>query len=506
MRVPFDFAASSLLYNEHIPSVVRTLFVKSCEHRTKYEWIEAERCALDALEFCRGARDPMGLALARLHLADFYRDVGELGQAMQLCIKAYDAIKGQIGRAQRHNEAVAAYALGLLCELEFFGNAMQALNWYQKALDQFKMVNVTLQETVSYLDVLYDVLVTYFDQDELKTLCFDLHKEHGLSVEYDSSDDKEKTDKVRELVHQLDRLGAVDKFVELGEQQRPHISWKNKDAAGPTTWQKVCQWIEKRSDDIMENRAWRSVFDIWQPESVQAPTAKGCITEDDGILIDGDAFHVHSGDLPDHITGNAYYHFAFPVREDDWAVSGAKVGDYTLIRQQWQVEEKLAQKGQQGAKGKSKPGVFWEPEDGWLLGGFELEADGTVTPSASPPQKIIGGYPADKVKGYVTALLKPSDLASTLSTGSPTLPSDSPSTPSTGSPTLPSDSPSTPSTGSPPPSSADPKELYNKLYDLVGGDKERAGRLVGYERQQTPDASPAELIEMAIGRLVRDRQ
>ncbi len=463
MRVPFDFAASSLLHHEHTPFVVQTLFVKSHKHREKYEWIKAERCALDALAFCRDARDPVGLALGQLYLADFYRDVGELGQAMQLCTKAYDAIKGQIGQAQRHNEAVAAYALGLLYELQLFGNAMQAVHWYQKALDQFKMVNVTSRETISYLDTLCDILVTYFDTDELKTFCFDLRDKYSLNVDYDSLPGKEKVDKVRALLQQLDHIGAIPQLVELGEQQRPHISWGNKSDANLTTWQRVYQWIEKRSDAIMENRAWRSVFDVWQPESTKTPFAKGCITGDDRILINENTYYVYDGDLPDDSTGNAYYHFAFPVQEENWAVSGAQVGDYTLIRQQWQVEEKPVQKKrtakeQKEEKEKSKPGVVWEPGDGWLVGDFELKADGTITSSPSP--HIIGGYPADKVKGYVTALLKPGNL----------------------------------------------KDLYGELLRVVGGDKGTADRLVEYERQQTPAASPAVLIDRAIERLKGEKQ
>lgn len=477
MDVSFEFA-SSLLHFEHILPVVRTLLEKSREYREECEWVEAERCASDAREFCQEARNHVGLALARLYLADFYRVVGELGRAMELCRVAYDAIRGQSSRSQRHNEAVAAYALGLLCEQQLFGNAMQALHWYQEALKQFKEAQehwTTLindrartstraadafsEKTTSkqrHLRALRQILTTHFDEEELKTLCFDLRAKYNLNTDYDSLRGEGKEAKARELVSFLERRDAIPKLVELGEQARSNISWKAKSKAAEEipltpysttpeqaqsyfeTCQRACQQIEDRSDRIVKNRtsqhSWQPVFDIWRPDSPKIPFTndgglQGYIIGANLIRIDGTDYHANPAIIPDETN----YYFALPTSGDGLAVPEAQVDTYVLVRQQWRVDETRSEGSKprvvleseggwsvvdEEQSKESETGVVWESGNGWGVVDFKRTPGGKVK-FISRSSKIVGGDPVGKVKGCVTALLEPADLASIPSADSP---------------------------------------------------------------------------------------
>jgi hypothetical protein len=129
---------SSLLHYEQVPPGVQMLLEQSRTYLTNHQWTLAERCALDAQDACRHSGVHVGLAVAQLHLADIYREVGELGKALGLCEEAYRILHSRPAKAQRHNEAVAAYAQGLLHELLLFGDDLRAVNWYQEALELFK--------------------------------------------------------------------------------------------------------------------------------------------------------------------------------------------------------------------------------------------------------------------------------------------------------------------------------------------------------------------------------
>ena len=136
--IPFEFAPSLLLQYEQIPSVVKTMLKSSRTSRDNRKWEQAERYALDAQDACKRIGSQASLAVTQLHLADLYCQVGELGIAMGLYQKAYRIFTGQSVGVQRHNQAVAAYAQGLLHTLWPFSNDMQTLRWYQKALTLFK--------------------------------------------------------------------------------------------------------------------------------------------------------------------------------------------------------------------------------------------------------------------------------------------------------------------------------------------------------------------------------
>lgn len=129
---------STLLYYEQIPLEVQRLLRQAVTSLKKGHWRWAEGCAKDAHDICKHTNAYAALAVSHICLADVYREVGELGKAMALCEEAYRIFHSQSPRAQRHNEAIAAYAQGLLHEVLPFGDDMQAVQWYSKALDLFE--------------------------------------------------------------------------------------------------------------------------------------------------------------------------------------------------------------------------------------------------------------------------------------------------------------------------------------------------------------------------------
>ncbi len=66
---------------------------------------------------------------------------------------------------------------------------------------------------------LRQILLDYFDEGELITLCFD------LGVDYESLPGAGKANKARDLVAYLQRHGRLAQLISLGQQERPHVQW-----------------------------------------------------------------------------------------------------------------------------------------------------------------------------------------------------------------------------------------------------------------------------------------
>jgi tetratricopeptide (TPR) repeat protein len=129
---------SELLCCAELPSFIDELLRSSCALRREGRLLEAERCALDAIGPSQETGANVGQAVALIHLADVHRAMGKLGPALANCQQAYRIFQRQPSRYQRHNEAVAAYALGLIHQL--LGNEMDALKWYQESDRLFRRV------------------------------------------------------------------------------------------------------------------------------------------------------------------------------------------------------------------------------------------------------------------------------------------------------------------------------------------------------------------------------
>lgn len=63
------------------------------------------------------------------------------------------------------------------------------------------------------------ILVSYFSEDELRTLCFDLR------VDYDDLRGSNKTKKAINLISHLARLDQIEQLLDLCREARPHVVW-----------------------------------------------------------------------------------------------------------------------------------------------------------------------------------------------------------------------------------------------------------------------------------------
>jgi len=97
--------------------------------------LEAERCAQQVRDESRASQLHVEHTAALILLSDIYRERGNLGTALRYAQEAYDIVKCQAGEDQRHNEAVAAYDLGLIHHL--MQDDVRAANWYQTARELF---------------------------------------------------------------------------------------------------------------------------------------------------------------------------------------------------------------------------------------------------------------------------------------------------------------------------------------------------------------------------------
>ncbi len=70
-----------------------------------------------------------------------------------------------------------------------------------------------------HLKEVYETLITYFNEEELRTLCL------CLSVDYDSLEGVGKANKARELVLYSHRWNLLPKLMDEVSNQRPFISW-----------------------------------------------------------------------------------------------------------------------------------------------------------------------------------------------------------------------------------------------------------------------------------------
>jgi hypothetical protein len=132
-----ELAPSGLFYIDTPFGPVQQLLESARECCGNGDLKRAERCARDAWECSREARAHVERAAALIHLSDVYREAGKLGPALRHARDAYAILQRQPGLAQRHNEAVAAYSLGLIHHL--LGNDADALNWYQTAQRLFEL-------------------------------------------------------------------------------------------------------------------------------------------------------------------------------------------------------------------------------------------------------------------------------------------------------------------------------------------------------------------------------
>lgn len=140
IRLPSDLVPSELLYLHGLPSFVADLLERSRSHRRQGRPAESEQEAFAALEASRGVGRQVCRALSLLHLSDVHLGTGNLSTAISEARQAHRLFVSQPLRQQRHNEAIAAYALGLAHHA--LGGRADALRWYQRSDDLLEQVKI----------------------------------------------------------------------------------------------------------------------------------------------------------------------------------------------------------------------------------------------------------------------------------------------------------------------------------------------------------------------------
>jgi len=84
------------------------------------------------------------------------------------------------------------------------------------------LATMTREKTLrqKHLTKLWQILVEYFDEGELRTLCFQ------LTVDYGILPGEGKANKARELVSYLEHRGLILELENAIKQHRPNVSWE----------------------------------------------------------------------------------------------------------------------------------------------------------------------------------------------------------------------------------------------------------------------------------------
>lgn len=77
--------------------------------------------------------------------------------------------------------------------------------------------------------ILREILITRFDEQDLKDLCFELR------VDYDSLRGEGKAAKARELIIYLDNRGRIADLIRLGKNARSNVLWPDVPESSPAT-------------------------------------------------------------------------------------------------------------------------------------------------------------------------------------------------------------------------------------------------------------------------------
>lgn len=129
--VPRELIPTNLIAWDELTPFTR-LVQEVAHHLERGNLPEAENIAQRALGVARRARDPLNQAVALLCLSDVYRVMPNPELALRFALQAYQAFEKLPHRIQRHNQAISAYNLGLICSA--MENQQEALNWYTTAL------------------------------------------------------------------------------------------------------------------------------------------------------------------------------------------------------------------------------------------------------------------------------------------------------------------------------------------------------------------------------------
>lgn len=130
-RIFWAIPASALYIGRDSDAPAIRLVLRGLEVLKAGRLEDAERLAQEALEAARKGHHALGEGIAAVFSSSLYWGTNRTEPALRLAQRARDLLKQQPGPDQRHNEAIAALNLGLVCHL--MGDYAGALNEYYAA-------------------------------------------------------------------------------------------------------------------------------------------------------------------------------------------------------------------------------------------------------------------------------------------------------------------------------------------------------------------------------------
>jgi hypothetical protein len=102
------------------------------------------------------------------------------------------------------------------------------------------------------------ILVAFFNDSELRDLCFD------LGIDYGSLPGGASSDKARELIAYCERHRLIPELVRIGKQQRPDVSWgdtlrliNNAPSTSESSPEQLCLEFRAAFSDSQEIILWK---------------------------------------------------------------------------------------------------------------------------------------------------------------------------------------------------------------------------------------------------------
>ncbi len=151
-----------------------------------------------------------------------------------------------------------------------------------------------MSNTLKQLTLLRHMLLTRFDENELRTLCFD------LGVDYDDLPAIGKSNKGRELIAYLERRSRIHELIRVGSEMRPDIDWSETSELAKES-SAISIGTENESDIVTYNTP--VLLRTIQGANVQAED-KSLLKASRGVIDDSMIFYLVNPSAPHSITPN----------------------------------------------------------------------------------------------------------------------------------------------------------------------------------------------------------
>lgn len=421
---------SSLLCQDGISPAVEALLASSRVSRLTGIWEQSERRALDALQICANGVEK---AVTHVHLEDLYREVWAPESAIEHGERAYQIFRRQPAQAQRFNEAMAAYALGLVHEKPTFSGSTRALRWYQRALPAL----LATEEYWARLNDRRRIRICQFVTQQIDGRTKEILEERTGQDEQRAAFNIWRLDSLlAPFAKDLRSPGYV-----IGDQDDHWVSVNDKDylldCFPETSIGSMDHYFALPMDETWAIPGARTadyvfVRQQWTPKKLEPGDGNGQNGEPDSTDKEQDRekatseqegqvwFGVHFRHRPDGGDDVFIFHRGKPNAEHESGDEDGENGsqESTDKEEEWdgesvKSEEKSAKEREQPhsdeemskEEDESQTGVMWEPGNGWLSVDFKRDQDGNIQ-FIRRPSRILGREdPTGKLKGYVVAML-----------------------------------------------------------------------------------------------------